>query len=481
MKLLPSLTLQTVLAGNKELSQEEKRKNTAQVRTLEAHHQAITLLSFSADGRWLASADPQSIVIWEVETGEVINILPGHYSPKLQMEIAPTSLSLSSDGRLLASSTWSQGSLTPEKAVIVWDTATGKEIFSLKDNIGCKQVIFGSEGEKLYIACDTSIQVWQIKNRKQIASFDRGQPLESFTLSNDGQIMATADTKITDGQQGKASHKIKLWRLTDNDAKLIGTLEGHKNAIAQLAFTAKDTKLVSSSYDGKIKLWNWKKGQEEKTLTQTSKNGLFSLNANGRLIAGNFPRGTVLNIPRGALLETAIDVPFQGKASAVTFSRDGNTLAWATNFANFPNPTLFLWQIKGKTTLVSSPDNARDNYLSLPLREFWGISSLREAVPFGSDPQQVALAALGLLEKVESETEAVEVTYPQPHKAVVTITQTNLADDSIFGIKYRVEFAPYSSISKDKGDKKWQVIWAGKQYKCWSNRGHQTWFTSLCL
>ncbi len=454
------------LVTNKQKNQEDRLS----VRILEAHHQEITLLSFSADGSLLASADPQVIVIWSLATGEILNILPGHYSSESKMEIVPTSLSFSPDGRFLASSTWSQGLLTPEKSVIIWDVTTGEEIFSVNNHAGCRQVSFDSEGEKLYLACNSGIEVWQLEEKKQIASFNDGYPVETMALSRDGKVMATADANITGGQQGEASNQIKLWELTNNDAQLITTLGGHTNDIAQLAFIAKDKKLASSSYDGEIKIWQWQHGKEAKTLTQNSENGLFSLNSSGRLIAGNFSRGMVLNVPRGAILETPIFVPFKGKASAVNFSPDGKVLAWATNSDNFPNPTIVIWQIRGKLDRDNSQAQVRNNYRPRVLNEVW-------EKPIGNDPQQVALSAFGLPEKVENESEEVEVDYPQENKAVVTITQTNLADDSVFGIRYRVEFAPYGSMSENKV---WRVIWAGEQYKCQSNRGHQDWAMGLC-
>ncbi|MBE9166383.1 hypothetical protein IQ238_02145 [Pleurocapsales cyanobacterium LEGE 06147] len=43
-------------------------EKAAIVYALEAHQQPITLLSFSLDGKWLASADAQSLIIWEVNT-----------------------------------------------------------------------------------------------------------------------------------------------------------------------------------------------------------------------------------------------------------------------------------------------------------------------------------------------------------------------------------------------------------------------------
>ena len=449
-----------------------KQEEKTSFDTLEAHHQEINLLEFSADSSLLASADSQVIVIWSVATGEILHILPGHYSSETEMAIAPTSLSFSPDGRFLASSTWSQGLLIPEKSVIVWDTATGKEVFSLSNQTGFRQVIFDASGEKLYVSSNDGIEIWQLKEKKQIGSFNDGHPVDAIALSRNGKIMATVDANIAGGQQGEVSNQIKLWQLADDNVQLIATLKGHTNDIAQLAFIDNDRILVSSSYDGEIKFWHWQQEKETKTLTQTSDNGLFSLNSRGRLIAGNFPSGMVLNVPRGAILETPILVPFTGKASAVSFSPDDRILAWATNADNFVNPTIVVWQMKGKANGDNSQNNVRNNYQPLILSEVW-----QNAI--GKDPQQVALSALGLSEKIENETETVEVNYPQENKAVVTISQTNLADDSVFGIKYRVEFALYDSTTSEA--KQWRVIWAGKQYKCRLNRGHQDWSIDLCL
>ena len=472
------LSFSQLVTSRPEARNQTNQANSATFLPLSAHHNNIILLSFSADGRFLASADSRSIVIWSVETGEVLRILPAHYLSRSPIGIiAPTSLSLSPNGRFVASSTWTQGSLDPQKSVIVWDTQTGEEIFNLDNHKGCRQVLFGDDDGKLYTTCDYGIQVWELDSKQQIASFNDRYPVETITLSTDGKVMASVDANISNKQPQANSDPIKIWKINDTSIKLLSSLEGHNNEIAQLDFTARDRQLVSSSYDGSIKIWNWQKNQEEKTLNQTSENGLFSFNSNGRYIAGNFLAGKVLNVPRSTLLETPISVPFQGKASAVAFSPDGNILAWATKSDNFPNPTLILWQIKGDLNIDSYENKVRNSYDPLNLTRFWSDQANNTLSFIGHDPKLIAVAALGLNQKFESEKEEVELTYPQYNKAVVNISQTNLPDDSVFGIRYRVEFAPYGHISDDK---QWQVIWAGKQYRCQPNRGHQNWSTTLC-
>jgi hypothetical protein len=106
--------------------------------------------------------------------------------------------------------------------------------------------------------------------------------------------------------------------------------------------------------------------------------------------------------------------------------------------------------------------------------------SLAEIAPntlIGNDPKTVALAAFGNIES-EGGSREVKVNYPQRDRAIVTITQTGVADDSIGGIRYRVELEKNQSAPAGK---QWKIVWAGSQVKCQPQRGHQDWSTELCL
>ncbi len=95
----------------------------------------------------------------------------------------------------------------------------------------------------------------------------------------------------------------------------------------------------------------------------------------------------------------------------------------------------------------------------------------------GNDPKAIALSAFDDIES-EGSSPSVTVDYAQPNQAIVTITQTGVADDSVGGIKYRVEFQQKPSAPTSQ---QWQMVWAGSQVKCHPGRGHQDWSTELCL
>ncbi len=64
----------------------------------------------------------------------------------------------------------------------------------------------------------------------------------------------------------------------------------------------------------------------------------------------------------------------------------------------------------------------------------------------GSDPRQIALSAFGLRDTAENPTEIVKIYYPQANKAIVTIEQNGIPDDSYSGFRYRVEFVLEDSL-----------------------------------
>jgi hypothetical protein len=73
--------------------------------------------------------------------------------------------------------------------------------------------------------------------------------------------------------------------------------------------------------------------------------------------------------------------------------------------------------------------------------------------------------------------ERLEISYSSSGEAIALLSQTGRQDDSVNGVRYRVELQPQPT---DIGSK-WQVVWVGQQFKCQPGRGHQNWSTALCL
>ncbi len=114
----------------------------------------------------------------------------------------------------------------------------------------------------------------------------------------------------------------------------------------------------------------------------------------------------------------------------------------------------------------------RVDYKTIPL------PSLNSALQ-GSDPATLALNAFEDMAS-EKATRKVEVVYPQPNQAMVTITQIKHADNALGAVKYRVEMTTFGRSLLVSSPPVWQIVWAGSQVQCWSGNRPQKTSTSIC-
>ena len=109
-----------------------------------------------------------------------------------------------------------------------------------------------------------------------------------------------------------------------------------------------------------------------------------------------------------------------------------------------------------------------------PGREAFESIALPAGNTVGADPQALARALYGSAEPVEGNYQEEAVTLSDSGDGqVVLFTQLGLADDSLRGLRYRLEFLAQGG--------EWKLTWAGRQVTCWPGRGHEDWGTAPCL
>lgn len=75
-----------------------------------------------------------------------------------------------------------------------------------------------------------------------------------MSWSHNGNFLVTGDH----------SGVIKVWQPSMNNLKI---LHGHKEPVRQVTFSPNDTKFASCSDDGTVKVWDFGRMAEERTLT----------------------------------------------------------------------------------------------------------------------------------------------------------------------------------------------------------------------
>ncbi|HEY9704702.1 MAG TPA: hypothetical protein V6C58_19830 [Allocoleopsis sp.] len=116
---------------------------------------------------------------------------------------------------------------------------------------------------------------------------------------------------------------------------------------------------------------------------------------------------------------------------------------------------------------VTLAQNIRSGYGSLNVSEFIKNNQLQ-----GLSPKQIAVKMLNESEEEGRISDEINIEYKQSNYAIITLTHNGLADDSVQGMKYKIEV-------RKKGNN-WQIVWVGNQVKCHKGRGHQNWSSNRC-
>jgi len=110
----------------------------------------------------------------------------------------------------------------------------------------------------------------------------------------------------------------------------------------------------------------------------------------------------------------------------------------------------------------------RSNYQAINAKQF--LADRKITV---SNPKDIAAKLFSSDRESEGrKSDQISVEYPTRETAVILQTVVGLADDSVAGMRHRIELR----LTQNK----WEIVWMGRQSKCQPNRGHQNWASGRC-
>jgi WD40 repeat protein len=277
-----------------------------EIRTLDGLHNGVNSIGFSPDGKTLASGNDNTIKIWDITTGKEIRTLDGYSRWVGNGNFSP-------NGKILASG-------SSDNTITLWNVATGKEIRTLKGDINlAKSVSFSPDGKTLVSGSYlfNIITVWDVATGKEIRTFrGPGDMFGSVSFSPNGKILASSSNDRT----------ITFWDVATG--KEIRTLKGHSNLVGSWSFSPDSKILASSSDDSTIKLWDVATGKEIRTLKGHSNLvGSVSFSPDGKILASGSNDSTIKLWDVASEQEILTLKEYSYPVISVSFSPDGKTLA----------------------------------------------------------------------------------------------------------------------------------------------------------
>lgn len=273
------------------------------------HTDSVSVLAYSRDGRFLASAGlGQTVSVWEPNMRQLVCDLKGHTS-------MIWGIAFSCDGRRLASASW-------DRTVRVWETST-RQCTTLQHEAAALAVAFAPKGEYLASSSyDGIVKIWDPIAGTCIGTIkvENTPPINALAYSPDSKYLVT----------GAEDGLVRVWNAeTYTELPFSPLRRGHSDCVQGVAFSPDGLYIASASYDGTAKIWDAKAGRLIRTLQVQSKQRVpgiaFSPDSNYLATAGLDGTVRIWGVDTGDELRT-----LRGHNSmvwCVAFSPDGKQLA----------------------------------------------------------------------------------------------------------------------------------------------------------
>jgi WD40 repeat protein len=223
----------------------------------------VESLSFSPDGRRLASTASDHIRVWDVADGRLLSEIPAGFW-LVRVAYSP-------DGRRIAAGGWGF-------SVRIWDADSGREVMSLSGHQArVLDLAFSPDGRTLATASeDRTVRLWNLNTGQDVAVF-RGHEAGVGAVAFDRRGWRV----VSAGGDGT----VRVW-LTNVDAET-RSLTGHTNLVVwDVRFSPDGRYLASVGANETVRLWDARLGVELRQFRRapgTAFTAAFS--PDGRLLA----------------------------------------------------------------------------------------------------------------------------------------------------------------------------------------------------
>lgn len=237
--------------------------------------------------------------------------LTGHTSPLSDVTFSP-------DGKTLASA-------DENGTIKLWHRNGNLKATLTNLESSIKSLSFSSNSQILASVSDNgTVQLWQQNATLLPSPFTVSNKIKSVSWSHYGLMLASAD------EHGR----VKFWRFQGStsgmSAQLLQTLKGHDRGVTSVSFSPDDQLLASADEDGWIKIWRLRDGQLIQDF-QGSTHQIWELcfSPDGRMLASADANSTVRLWDINGTLRSILK--HQGQVTSISWSMDSQTLTSASS------------------------------------------------------------------------------------------------------------------------------------------------------
>ena len=332
------------------------QQSATETSILSGHGDGVTEAIFSPDGRYALTAGgdiqagtvvpgDNSIILWDLETGEISRRFEGH-------EATVWSLAFSPDGKLAASG-------SQDQRVILWDLESGEQLQRWEDlGENVMGLDFTPDGEKLLVGIGSPYGNLAVDGGLLLLDVQTGAILRRFEAQDEDKFPHVWSVAISpDGRtalSGFNPEGITLWNLeTGEEIRSFMDPSGENlGAVEGLAFTPDGRYFTSGLFDGSVRLWDVKSGEQIRSYPtrDDSPPHRVAISPDGNFLIAAFGLPAIIGEGTNAVimwdLQTGAEIQrFEGHSDwvrGIDFSPDGTQIISSSG-----DGTVRLWNVVG--------------------------------------------------------------------------------------------------------------------------------------